>query len=310
MNPSKNFITETKGNLAELNLKMLASYRRIDTFKNITNLQNSKVNKSASSLPASARKQRISGINDTLMPSTLSPLHSKNMEEIKLNLENKYQKNDANEILKIKLSISYPKYVLDNQNIFGKLLKHLNTVMSPAKSSLIANVCESFIFLIVFADGIILSLMRRNMKQTEVHYYEIFENILIIIFVGEFVFRVSTNGLKKFWSNFFNKIDTVIISINAIFLIYAYITKEYLYNSNAGYVALSLKTLRVFRFIVGMNWWAEGSMLFIEMIQSIKKTLSFIIIIFIALIIATFIAMELFAYRVKAHEIPDSEQNR
>ena len=298
MPTNENYSNSTK---IDQNTRMMSSIRRSDTFKNINSLQSKKMSPGSSPFvnDSPTRKKRVSGVNNTLLPNSLGAFHTKNLDEIKLNLENKYQKQEQPRNLKEKLTVSYPNYVLEQDNIFGKKFKRYFTkVISPTKLTTFAKISEGFVFFCVFVDSIILSLMRPTIKKSEIIYYEIAENILIFIYLGESIIRIMSNGFKKYWSNFFNKIDTIIICLNVFFLFHSYSTKTYLYESDSGYVVLSLKTLRVFRFIVGMNWWAEGAMLFIEMIHNLKKMLSFIVIIFIILIIMTFIAMQLFAYRV------------
>ena len=229
-----------------------------------------------------------------------STFQTKTFETIQRFVESKFQGPESDIILKTSLSISYPNYIIEEEDMFGNYLqKYFQRESSQKIVQIISAILEFLIFLCIFCDIIILSLNRKNIRKSEIVIYESFENILIIVFAIELFLRILFTDIHSFCENIFNRIDALIIIMNFIFLIYGYFSQIYLYETYYGYVIICLKSLRIFRYIVGMGFWSQGTMLFIEMILSIKRTISFIVIIFILLIIMSFVGMELFAYQVR-----------
>lgn len=120
------------------------------------------------------------------------------------------------------------------------------------------------------------------------------------IFFLEIISRLFIFGPKKFFKNYFDILDLIIIVVNVGMIIWNYIHEiDNFYSLYENAAAIKcLKMLRVFRFLVGMVVWKRGAILFMEMIYSLRGTKEFILFTLMIMVLFMLIGRELFAYKV------------
>lgn len=220
----------------------------------------------------------------------------------------KHQNNHKNFHESIKFSeinFNYPHFTIDYQIDPGT-----NLLISCIHNFINSPFMTVLILLCLIVNIVSIALERVDMSDTEKTITNIINFSCTILFFVEITTRLLALGPKKYWDNHFDKMDIVIIWMNMADVIYLASTGQDLIHYESSYTSIikCLKTLRLFRFLVGMQYWRRGSILFIEMIRALVKTKEFIVLIVISIFVGALMGMEFFAYRVRyvgEDEIPE-----
>ena len=155
--------------------------------------------------------------------------------------------------------------------------------------------------LLVMLNIIILILdFSNDITSYSSYYCEIMELVLTLIFTLEICLKITIN-FKKFFSNIHDILDFLIIFLNIFEIIYeASINEDIFAPKNSSSAGIkSLKFLRIFRYIIELDYWKAGSMLFREMMATLTETIDFIIVVFIFVLLSSLYGMNIFAYTVR-----------
>lgn len=117
----------------------------------------------------------------------------------------------------------------------------------------------------------------------------------------EIILKFFAFGVKKMLMNAFYIFDSLIIFLNVIEIIYELSIGDDLFmpNSVTGPGVKALKFLRIFYFIVEINFWKTGAFLFKEMASTLAKTIDFIIVIFVFILFFTLFGRQIYAYTIR-----------
>jgi len=202
-------------------------------------------------------------------------------------------------------SFDYPNFTIKYKlnPSAGIITSYLNKFFNSMKFNV-------FILLCLLVNIVIFAMDRASISSTESFYLEIINFVCTIIFFIEIMVRLILLSPKKFWTNHFDKLDVIIIMMNMGDIIYLAGTGNEFFRFHTSFssVIKCLKTLRIFRFLVGLKFWKRGSVLFIEMIYALVNTKEFIVLIVILITVGSLIGMESFAYRIRyigEDEIPE-----
>lgn len=113
--------------------------------------------------------------------------------------------------------------------------------------------------------------------------------------------RIIIQNPKIFWSNYFNRLDLIIILCNLIALIEIGSQGDDVFKQKVGFYIIvnCMKFLRIFRFLVGYKFWLRGSILFMEMFSSLVHIKEFVIIVFLIILVTSLMGVELFSYKIR-----------
>lgn len=180
----------------------------------------------------------------------------------------------------------------------------INATFSSTKLSnfLLSKRFSLFISLLVLLNIIVLILgYSVDTKHSIAFICEIFQLILTIIFSIEMALKILVFGVETFFSNQYNLFDFLIILLNFIEILYEIGVEDNLFmpTTQSGPGIKSLKFLRIFHFIVVLDYWKIGAMLFKETANTIAKTINFIAVIFIFILLATLYGRQIFSYTIR-----------
>ena len=117
-------------------------------------------------------------------------------------------------------------------------------------------------------------------------------------------------GFKNFLTHPFDKIDAFIFVLTLIEIIYNQFKEENFFvpTNNFSPVISSLKIIRIFRFFIQVRILENGAMFLVVIISTFKKMATWVLIIFLFILAAAIVGMEMFAYRIrfKDNNVPAS----
>lgn len=205
------------------------------------------------------------------------------------------------------LNFDYPNFTIDYKPHSSPM-----KIFSIISNIIISKHFNIFILLCLVLNIIIFAMDRVGISTKESFYLEILNLACTIIFFIEISVRFIVLGPKEFWKNHFDKLDLIIILLNMTDILYIALSGADILAFSTSLTGISLikcfKTLRIFRFLVGLKYWKRGSILFIEMINALAKTKEFIFLIIILIFVGSLLGMQLFAYRIRyinENEIPE-----
>lgn len=194
------------------------------------------------------------------------------------------------------VDVYYEKFTFDTT-----LLENASPIRSFIHNKiLIAKWFQYLTILLLLLDISVLAADNYKLSEEGLANLERVDFAITWIFFIEIILRFVIFRPKKFFSNYFDILDLIIILLNVGMLIWNYIhniDNFYSLYENAAAIKC-LKMLRVFRFLVGMVVWKRGAILFMEMISSLKGTKEFVLFSLMVMVLFMLIGRELFAYRV------------
>jgi len=200
------------------------------------------------------------------------------------------------EILLKKPNFKYPHFTIEY-----KVKPGSNIITTYAYLLLNSKSLNILILLCLTLNIVTIAMERVNMSETENFYMHTINFGCTIIFFIEIMMRLMILGPKKFGYNHFDKLDFVIIWLNMSDIIYLTTNGIDIFHSESSYSSIMkcIKTMRILRFLVGLQYWPRGSVLFIEMIKALVKTKEFIVLVVISIFVGALVGMEFFAYRIR-----------
>ena len=146
-----------------------------------------------------------------------------------------------------------------------------------------------------------IAMERVDMSDSEKFKMNMINFSCTIVFFIEIMLRFFILGPKKFWWNHFDKIDFIIIWLNMFDVIYLSVNGNDIFRNESSLTSIikCLKTFRTIRFLVGLQYWHRGSVLFIEMVNALVKTKEFVILVLISIFVGALMGMEFFSYRIR-----------
>ena len=124
---------------------------------------------------------------------------------------------------------------------------------------------------------------------------------LTFLLLVEIIIKIIAFGLKNYLKHPLDQIDVFILVLNLIEVIYDFAVEDNPFIPTNGFSPFvqSLKIIRIFRFFIQIPFLSNGAMLLLVIIRTFKKMLSWMLIIFLFILAATIVGMEMFAYRIR-----------
>ena len=163
-----------------------------------------------------------------------------------------------------------------------------------------SNFFQYVILLILLLNIVVLASDHSDISDQSLSQIMKIDFAITWIFAFEILLRLIIFMPKKFFTNYFDIMDLIIIVFNVGLIIWNYINEvdQFVSVYSSGAAINCLKFLRIFRFLVGMVIWKRGAILFMEMIYALYKTKEFLAFSSIVMLIFSLIGRELFAFRV------------
>lgn len=237
------------------------------------------------------RKKRLSTLRKTVVEVKQEIIDDNNQElSEKTSIQNKELDPE------VEVTVFYKGFTFTNEP-----LVNASKLRNNLYNFLLSNTFKYITIVIFMVD--IVTLASDNSEITE-HYSRILEKIdfaVTWIFFAEILFRLIIFQPKKFFSNYFDILDLLIIVMNIGQIVWNYIhnVDNFYAPYDLGSGIQCLKILRIFRFLVGMSLWKRGAILFMEMIYSLYNTKEFICFFIAIMLNFVLLGRELFSYRVR-----------
>ena len=232
-----------------------------------------------------------------------SPTKIKKLADLKAIKKNKDEESSARKTLPN--GVDQSQYLVQLKDMKKKNLRESH---NPVKNKLRAIFEDSQTFLdvmllIVVFNIIILCYDHHGIDEDSWKAILVLDYICTVLFTVELLIRIYSFGPRAFWRDSFERLDTIIILLNFIELVYELVDGHYSLARRSDTEGVKgLKILRIFRFFISKKVWRDASSLFIEMFIAIYKVKEYIVTVVVFLIVTAMMGRELMAYRVRFND--------
>jgi hypothetical protein len=163
------------------------------------------------------------------------------------------------------------------------------------------------IYCLIIGNTVTLALYRFDQSDTQTKILAYFEDVFVLAFTVEMMFKLCGLGFKNYLRDRFNIFDGIIVIISLVDFSIS-VSQD---GDSENPIIDAFRALRLLRVIKLARQWKEFQYILRKTMQSIFDISNFSLLLFLYIFIMALLGMEIFAYQVaidlKGDEILGSE---